>query len=500
VRVAIIDLGTNSVRFDVHQLEPRGNVRLLHREKIMVRLGQGVFTKGQLDRDAIHRTEHAFTTFKRLCNELTVSRIIALATSALREAIDGPKLIKHIRSKTGIDLKVITGQEEARLIARGILSNEKVTSRGRTALIDIGGGSTEISVAHGRRILRSESFPLGTARLQQLFLKKSPPTEESIEELRAYVRKSLQSSADDHKWPKSRLVIGSSGTIRALSKISRKAGGKKNVTVDELDALIKKMRRMTTTQLLGVPGMEPKRVDMILAGALLLEECMTWLKAKRVMPTEFALRDGIIEEQFELAKKHITSRIALHLPDLIEKAKRLGGDERRLARTLNITELLFRKLKPMHKLDRDWLLYLAAAVVLRDSGEAISLIGHAEHSYYVVKQANFPFIEDWESEFVAQLCRHHEDHKLQLEKLSMWKNGRRQAFLKLLGLLSLVDAMDADPRSPVVIRRVTTRQKEVRIVFSRGSSSDLEVFRVNQRRALFEGVFRKTVALHRQER
>src|SRR5690349_20184162 len=146
MRIAIIDLGTNSVRFDIHQLGPKkGSVRQLHREKIMVRLGQGVFLNGKLDRSAIQRTLHAFTRFKKSAAQFKAAKTIAFGTSALRESSDGEKFLKLVHERTGIQIRVISGSEEAQLIALGILSNEK-TPKGKYALVDIGGGSTEISI------------------------------------------------------------------------------------------------------------------------------------------------------------------------------------------------------------------------------------------------------------------------------------------------------------------------------------------------------------------
>lgn len=497
MRIAIIDLGTNSVRFDIHQLGPRNTARVLHREKVMVRLGQGVFTKGRLDQDAIHRTTHAFANFKRVSNEFSVNRIIAIGTSALRDAVDSARFVTHIRKTTGIGIRVISGTEEAKLIALGILSNEKVP-KGRVALIDIGGGSTEISIAQKRKIHTCESFPLGTARCHQLFLKKSPPSQETIEELRYYIRSRISKQVGGKKWSKVPEVMGSSGTVKALARISKKSTGKKYLSLAELRFLVKKMSRMTTTQLLGIPGMEAKRVDMILAGAILLQECLEALGAKRILQTDFSLRDGLLREQLELAKKHMTSRIALHLPDLIEKAKKLGADEKHIKAVLKNAEILFQKLRPLHKLSESWKLYLQAAVVLRNTGEAISLVGHAEHSYYIVKNANFPFIEDWESELVGQLCRYHQHQKLDFTMLP-FENERllRPVFLKLLGLMSIVDSLDVIPSSPVIVKRVSLDRGFVKVSFSRGSSSDLEIFRAESRKDLFEKIYRRKFILKR---
>jgi exopolyphosphatase/guanosine-5'-triphosphate,3'-diphosphate pyrophosphatase len=160
MRIAIIDLGTNSVRFDVHQIGPGRGIRRLHRDKLMIRLGQGVFTDGKLDSNAIRRTTQAFLGFRRIAKDLHVEKIVAFGTSALREAYDSEKFLARIYARTEIDVRVISGDEEAELIALGILSQES-QARGKFALVDIGGGSTEISLCQGSRVLHASSFPSG---------------------------------------------------------------------------------------------------------------------------------------------------------------------------------------------------------------------------------------------------------------------------------------------------------------------------------------------------
>ena len=162
MRVAIIDLGTNSVRFDVHFLGESGKTRLLHREKLMIRLGQGVFLKGKMDPAAIQRAVEAMEHFRQIATSLRVRKLVAFGTSALREAADSNTLVETVKEETGIEIKVISGKEEAKFIAQGILANEK-PPKGRYALVDIGGGSTEVSLARGREVLLGDSFPLGTA-------------------------------------------------------------------------------------------------------------------------------------------------------------------------------------------------------------------------------------------------------------------------------------------------------------------------------------------------
>lgn len=503
MRLAVIDLGTNSVRFDVHEIGRGNRIRPLHREKLMVRLGQGVFLKGKLDKDAVRRTVHAFSSFQLTAKELRAERVVAFGTSALREAADSEKLLSQIRSKTGIDVRVISGQEEARLISQGILRNEKLP-KGDYALLDIGGGSAEISICRGRVVKHSESFALGTARLQQIYLKSSPPKAprsgdpSPIEQLRRCIKGVILPKTISEDWPKVDTIIGSSGTVRALARMLKKVGGNgKSIELKDLRKQVKTMSAMTTTQLLGISGMEAKRVDMILAGAILLEECMGCLGAKRLVTTEYSLRDGILEEELQLVREHRSSHLAMHLPDLYARARRLGGNDAHLRQVVEFSATLFSRLRKLHKLGSEWQAYLTAAAIMHDSGEAVSSTHHSRHSYYIVKNADLPSMEPWESEFVAQLCLWHASGKPDSKAFPFDGNKkRREAFYKLLSLLRVADALDRGHKSSARIVRIAVDARRVRILLA-GKSVDLELLRVEQKKALFEQVFGRVLIAER---
>jgi exopolyphosphatase/guanosine-5'-triphosphate,3'-diphosphate pyrophosphatase len=453
----------------------------------MVRLGQGVFLNGKLDRSAIQRTLHAFVRFKKVAAQFKATKIIAFGTSALRECTDGERFTKMIQDRTGIQIRIISGAEEAQLIALGILSNEKIY-KGKFALVDIGGGSTEISICQGKTILHASSFPLGTARLQQVFLKKSPPAPGSIDELRKFIRETLSHVLFAEHWPRVDRIMGSSGTIRALAKILE--GSEREVFHrDDLTELVSEMSSMTTTELLGINSIESKRVDMILAGAVLFEECMNVLGARKAATTEYSLRDGILEEELRLFEKGDTSHLALHLPDIREKALHFGGNGAHLDRMLEFSDQVFDALKPVNRLDSSWKLYLQAAILLRDTGEAISLSGHEEHSYYIVKHADFPAADPWETDLIADLCRLHEGTKLDANKLTFEKTKpRMDAFRKLLAMLRIIDALDSGPETRIRLKGIQRSRGLVTLRYTGKGLTKLESMNVEKKAPFFEKV------------
>ncbi len=306
-RLAIIDLGTNSIRFDVYRINNK-RVARLYRGKRMIRLGDGVFKTGALTPEAMARAMRAFQTIRRQLRELRVDQVVAFGTSALRSAKNSREFLDEVRRKTAISIRIISGQEEGRLIARGIMANI-TTPKGVYAMVDIGGGSTEISLASGKRLMSCQSFPLGANRLQQVYLKTMPPTHKRGEwnpilALRQHLKDTLHPVAQSCEKNAVKTLIGSSGTIRTIGRILKKLGrSNKPVYRADLSAIISEMQTMTRRQLLKLPGLELKRVDLILPGAILLEEIMLAFNIRTLYVTDIALRDGIL--QLELEKRSV---------------------------------------------------------------------------------------------------------------------------------------------------------------------------------------------------
>lgn len=496
MRIGIIDLGTNSVRFDVQSIGLKGNTRLLHREKLMIRLGQNVFLENKLDPDAIHRTVQAFMSFKRTGASLHVTKIVAFGTSALREASDAMYLVDLIRRKTQIDIRVISGEEEAHLIATGILANEKQI-RGYFGLIDIGGGSTEINICRGKKVLHSASFPVGVARLQQMFMDGHTANPSG---LKKYVKNVLDLKIESENWPKVSRMIGSSGTTRALQKMLKKSVNENTLTRRGLTKLVKTMTPLSRAELLSLPGIETKRVDLILSGALLLETCMKVFDTKTLRTTNFALRDGILEKEIRLLSHQRENEIQFQLKDVQEKATRLGCNKSHSQQVATLAENLFDRTERLHKLEKKWKRYLIAAALLHDVGDSVTPIHHEIHSYYIAKNLDLLAMENWESEFIAQLCLQHNSRIVNKRNLNFTKDkARRQVFVRLLALLQVADALDRGHKARIQIRSVSFSENSVKIRISGKHATDLEILRVEQKRALFEKTFHKQLIVQGTE-
>jgi exopolyphosphatase/guanosine-5'-triphosphate,3'-diphosphate pyrophosphatase len=271
-----------------------------------------------------------------------------------------------------------------------------------------------------------------------------------------------------------------------------------------LSELVNSAVKMTTTELLGLSGIEPKRVDMILAGAVLFEEIMLFLEVKKARTTEFSLRDGILEEELQLYASGAGggSHLALHLPDIREKARQFGADAAHMDRVVRLADALFDALRPLHRLDPSWKTYLSAAVMLRDVGETVNLAGHEEHSCYIVRHSDFPGADLWENELIAELCLHHEGAKTPVVDSAVLKSkGRRDAFMKLLAILRIADALDSGPETHIRLQQTRILRGRVELRCGGRGLTGLESLQVEKKAPFFARIFKRdVVAFHKKSK
>ena len=305
MRLCLIDLGTNSVRYDAYDLKG-GEALRLHREKRMVRLGDGLFGRGHLDPGALARTEAALRDFCALNKHYGVSKVKAVGTAALRSASDAPAALTRLQHALGAPIQVLSGDEEAALIAEGILGSEEHLPSGPFILIDIGGGSTELNLCQGPQRLEGGSLDLGANRLQQAFLKAVPPVKGGVAALRQHAQEQLQAFKTRQQWPAVKVLVGSSGSIRALRKMAKASGAKDQpFTLHFITSLNGRLQAFDRVSLMHVPGMDEKRVDLVLAGSLLLEEALKAFGAQRVLVTEASLREGLLFRELNALKQAV---------------------------------------------------------------------------------------------------------------------------------------------------------------------------------------------------
>jgi exopolyphosphatase / guanosine-5'-triphosphate,3'-diphosphate pyrophosphatase len=416
MRLAAIDIGTNSVHMIVVRVRPDLSFEVIDREKEMVRLGAGGLDGKKLTREAMSAALQALSKFERLARSHQVDEILAAATSATREAENGGEFLAQIRRTTGIRPRVITGTEEARLIHMAAVYG--VDTPKATVVIDIGGGSVEITRGIGPTVEFARSFKIGVIRLTERFVSSDPLSRRDerklVKQIGAqvdrYLRRIVEAGFDR--------VIGTSGTILSLGTVATAVD--RGTVPTEIRNLrvpaksIHRLRKLVTAldldQRLHLPGLDPRRADLTVAGAVLLDTLLRRLKADEVTLCDLALREGLVLDYIHRHRSDI-ARVDRY-PDVrrrstIELAERCKWEAEHARQVCRLALALFDQTLSVHGLgdrEREWLEF---AAILHDIGNHISYEKHHRHSYYLIKHGDLRGFEPEEIEVIALLARYH---------------------------------------------------------------------------------------------
>ena len=304
--LAVIDVGSNAVRLQVARVFEDGSFLVVHDEREPVRLGEEVFRTGVLSAEAIDRALEALSRFALTTRRQGATHVRAVATCAVREATNGAAFVREVDRVAGLNLETISGVQEARLIAKGVLSGLDARDL-RMALADIGGGSTEISLVERGEVKFGVSVPLGSVRMTEMFCLSDPLLPGHERAMREHLRACLSQALPTEmfgSWPR---VMGSAGTIGAVANYIRRRPSvprptsplRTSFSVRELARACTSLRKMSLARRRKAPGIEERRAEIIVAGAIILEEICTHLKSRSVKMVRRGLRDGLMLEEIE---------------------------------------------------------------------------------------------------------------------------------------------------------------------------------------------------------
>ena len=506
MRLAAIDIGTNSVHMIVVRVRPDFSFEVIDREKEMVRLGAGGLDGRRLTREAITAALQALGKFERLARSHQVDEILAAATSATREAENGGDFLKAIQAQTGIKARVITGTEEARLIHLAAVYG--VDTPKPAVVIDIGGGSVEVTLGAGAEVRYARSFKLGAIRLSEKFVKSDPLSGRDERKLLAHIAEQTDRYLAQVVNAGFDRVIGTSGTILSLGSVA--AALDSGVAPSEVRNLkvsakaIRKVRKLVcATPLEGrlqIPALDPRRADLVVAGAVLLDALLKRLDAKDITLCDLALREGLVLDFIQRNRKHI--RQVEEIPDVrrrsaLELAERCGGEIDHAQQVAQLALTMFDGLREVHHLgdrEREWLEY---AALLHDVGTHISFERHHRHSYYLIKNGDLRGFEPSEIEIIALAARYHRraepnrDHD-GYKDLS----GHARRTVRVLGaILRLAEALDRSRHGMIRRLLVNTQADTIAIELEGRGDSELEVWAASRQIAPLEHALARPVRL-----
>jgi exopolyphosphatase/guanosine-5'-triphosphate,3'-diphosphate pyrophosphatase len=502
MRIAAIDIGTNSLHMIVVRVRPDLSFEVIDREKEMVRLGAGGLDGRALTPEAMHAALQVLSKFRRLADSHRVDEIIAVATSATREAENGSEFLQAIVEKTGIRARVISGTEEARLIHQAAVYG--VGLGGDVVIvIDIGGGSVEITRGSGPNMDAGRSFKLGVIRLTERFVKSDPLAPRDERKLRRYIDGELGKYVSQLAREGFDRVIGTSGTIQSLGAVALAERGWSSTTLRNRRISAKQLRRAQKQlvardmqERLRVPGLEPRRADLAVAGSILLDAILRRLGAADITLCDLSLREGLVLDYIARHRKEIAQ--ADRYPDVrrrsvFELAERCNYWPEHAQQVARLALALFDQTRIVHGLtdrEREWLEY---AALLHDIGVHISYERHHKHSCYLIKNGDLRGFDPEEIEVIALVARYHRQAtpKRNHEEYGEFGRKRRQTIRTLAAILRLAESLDRSHSQPVSGLELHDRGDDGLLQLRTSGDAELELWAGQRHAAAFERLIGK---------
>jgi exopolyphosphatase/guanosine-5'-triphosphate,3'-diphosphate pyrophosphatase len=496
--LAAIDIGTNSVHLVVAKVDA-SHIEVIGREREMVRLGSSGGDMKLLTEAAMARGMAALDRFRQVA-EIDDARVRAVATSAVREARNQGEFLRRAEEEAGVEVEVISGFEEARLIHLGVLQAVPVFDR-RRLVCDIGGGSTELVVGEQGDVLASRSLRLGAIRLTQRFFPDGLRTSAAVEACRRYVGATLAPARRTLRPLGWEVAVGSSGTIGAICSVVAAARDEprphtlNNFTVsrEEIDAAVARLLGAKTAEKRAkIPGLDPRRADIILGGGLILEQVVAELDVDQLAFSDHALREGVLLDTWQRAHggslHHLSDlrrRSVLRLVELMDE------EPAHSVQVANLALQLFDCTLGRHRLGDECREVLQAGALLANIGLFVSHAGHHKHSYYVIRNSEqLTGFTDHEIELIAQVARYHrKSHPRSKHPQFAALNARDQKRVRVLaGLLRVAVGLDRNHAARVEEVRCEDRGDRLVIEVLPRSTEDisLEIYAASQRKELLE--------------
>ncbi|MEI7856955.1 MAG: Ppx/GppA phosphatase family protein [Methanomicrobiales archaeon] len=504
--VAFIDIGTNSIRLLVVRLNPNHSYTILTRQKQQVRLGEGEFEEEEILPEAVERAVIVCKTFTDLARTFKTEEFVAVATSAMREAGNQQEILHRLRQEAQLDIRVISGQEEARLIYLGVSSGMHLEGK-QAFFIDIGGGSTEIAVGDERDYRFLESFKLGSIRLSNLYIPRTetgPITPERYKKIQQHIKNSIIQSIKKIRKLHLDCAVASSGTAMNLAEIAQKAlhpneNSEHILTYRDLKKAIGIICSLPLEQRRKIPGINPERADIIVPGAAILDTFMQELSLDSITVTGRGLQDGLLVDYLSRMDEFpLLGELSPRQRSVLQLGRSCGINEVH-ARTVTALVLAMfdsAKQQKLHSFSDAERELLEFATFLHDIGSFISYNNHQAHSYYIIKNSELLGFDQREVNFMANLARFHRKkspRKRDPDILELDPH-EREALRMLATFIRLGESLDRSHAALIQhVRFTSSEEDEVRLEIVARGDCQLEIWGIESERKAFEKVFGKKI-------
>ncbi|MEO7985865.1 MAG: Ppx/GppA phosphatase family protein [Gemmatimonadales bacterium] len=469
-RIAAIDVGSNSVRLLVAEYDPASGLSIIDELKDQPRLAAGLASTGSLGAEAIERAMQTLARMREVCQRRGVRRIAAVATAAVREADNGKLFVRRVRRELDIPLRIIDPETEAALSYRSVAHHFRLAGE-RALVADIGGGSLELIGAVDGLVELTDSLPLGAVRLTELHLPGKRSARKEVVGLREYVARQLKRRVSGREWAAA-TIIGSGGTFTSLGRMVQARRGLPPgdsvhglaVTAAEVEQLIDYLASRSIEERRQVPGLNPERADIILAGLAVTAELLDRVRARSITVSAFGLREGLLLEM--AGAKETTTPDPLRL--FREFAERCQSDRKHVEQVRTLALQLFDQLGEKLGCGPEERLLLEAAGLLHDVGQLVSYRKHHKHSFELLTHAERIGLPARERAIVALVSRYHRKTgpRIKHQEFAVLPLEDQAIVRRLSGLLRVADGLDRGHTAAVesLTTELTKHELAIRIV------------------------------------
>lgn len=503
---AAVDIGSNSVRLKISRLQGH-RLKEVHEDREVTRLGEGVFGGGLLSPEAMSETVRVLRRFHRATQEWGTDSVRVVATAALRDARNSRAFLEWVRSATGWNVEIISGLEEARLIHLGIVSSGRVGAD-PILLIDLGGGSCELTVSRRGQIRDTVSLPLGAVRLTDEFLRHDPPRKGELERLRGFIIREMSRIQGRIRSARVRGVMATSGTAASLAIVARhlaRAGKEKAssvVTREHMRRIVKQIARLPIEQRRKVPGIGPRRAEIICAGAVVYAELLDRCHLRGFRYSPLGLRDGILAQMAAEYDRSTRSgrQIESERWESIKRAVEHYRVDLHHAMEVRASALqLFSALKRVHQLPPDYREWLSAAAMLYEVGDYVNRNGRHRHTYYIISNSEILGYTPQQRRTIAGIARYLGKSRPSSGDgpMDALMPGEQQNVAKASLLLRLARALNLGRSQSVARVTISARRGavSVKLIPRSRASVDLELWAIEKDRDYFREVFGRELSV-----
>src|SRR5438876_3336125 len=496
---AAIDIGSNSVRLKIARLT-RHRLHTIDEDREVTRLGEHVFRTGLLSPEVMSDTIKVLRRFHRAVQKAGADSVRIVATSAMRDARNSPAFLEWVRSTTGWKVEIISGLEEARLIHLGLVSNLRMTVS-PVLMIDLGGGSCELTISSKGHIRETVSLPLGAVRLTNEFLRHDPPRKSELRRLRAFVEREVGRIAGRSFWTRPKAVIATSGTAASLAAVCHglyKTKGAREATVSRshMKRISKMLERLTIDQRRKLSGVGPRRAEIIAAGAVVYAELLERCQLGGFRYSPLGLRDGLLAQMAAEYDRSTRSgkQIESERSDSIAKAVAHYGVDRKHALDVRASAMrLFTALRSIHRLPAEYGEWLSAAAMLYEVGDFVNRNGRHRHTYYIISNSEILGYTPQQRRIIAAIARYLGNSRPTMEDgpMKAIDSSDRASVQKAILLLRLARALNLGRSRAVQEVKIGLRAGDVRLTLvpRRRVGVDLELWAIEKDCVYFREIF-----------